>query len=78
MRGLTSVIPQVNGEWVGTQKYEDVVDPLNGEKFIQMPDTQISELGPFIESMSKCPKSGLHNPYKHPERYVMYGEVSAK
>ena len=25
---------------------------------------------PFVESLSKCPKHGLHNPFKSPERFV--------
>lgn len=27
-------------------------------------------LQPFVESLSKCPKHGLHNPFKAPERFV--------
>jgi len=26
---------------------------------------------PFVQSLRACPKSGLHNPLKNPERYVM-------
>lgn len=33
---------------------------------------------PFVESLSKCPKHGLHNPFKSLERYLMYGDISAK
>nr|XP_011464382.1 PREDICTED: delta-1-pyrroline-5-carboxylate dehydrogenase 12A1, mitochondrial isoform X2 [Fragaria vesca subsp. vesca] len=33
---------------------------------------------PFVESLSNCPKHGLHNPFKSPERYLMYGDISAK
>ncbi|MFQ6624303.1 hypothetical protein Gotur_003369 [Gossypium turneri] len=33
---------------------------------------------PFVESLSKCPKHGLHNPFKSPERYLLYGDISAK
>jgi hypothetical protein len=29
----------VNGEWVGTEKYIDLVDPLNGGTMIKIPDT---------------------------------------
>ncbi|KAK8560019.1 hypothetical protein V6N12_012827 [Hibiscus sabdariffa] len=32
----------------------------------------------FVESLSKCPKHGLHNPFKSPERYLLYGDISAK
>jgi len=66
----------VNGEWTLTKKSIDVVDPLNGEAFIKMPDTQVDELQPFRDSLSGCPKTGLHNPFKSPERYLTYGAVS--
>ncbi|KAG3149188.1 putative aldehyde dehydrogenase [Phytophthora idaei] len=68
----------VNGKWTKTAKTETIVDPLNGEAFMTMPLTQKDELAPFVESMTSCPKHGLHNPLKNVERYVMYGEVSAK
>ena len=29
-------------------------------------------LYPFVESLSKCPKHGLHNPLRAPERYVLF------
>ena len=57
----------------------EVVDPLNkAENIIRMPDTQADELQPFLDSLRQCPKSGLHNPLKRPERYLMYGEISAR
>lgn len=31
-----------------------------------------------MDSLKSVPKSGVHNPYKKPERYVMYGEISSK
>ncbi len=31
----------VNGEWKDTAKYEQLLDPLNGDKFLLVPDTQI-------------------------------------
>jgi 1-pyrroline-5-carboxylate dehydrogenase len=55
-----------------------VPDPLNGEPFTLIPDTDGAELDPFVASLRGVPKSGLHNPLKHPERYVMYGDVCAK
>jgi 1-pyrroline-5-carboxylate dehydrogenase len=55
-----------------------IVDPWSGEKFMSISDTKEGELGPFVESLSLCPKSGLHNAFKHPERYRLYGSVSAK
>ena len=39
---------------------------------------QISEAAPFVSSLASVPKSGLHNPLKRPERYQLYGEVTAK
>ena len=39
---------------------------------------QISEAAPFVSSLAAVPKSGLHNPLKRPERYQLYGEVTAK
>jgi 1-pyrroline-5-carboxylate dehydrogenase len=67
-----------DGEWVGTKSYIDIPDPLNGEPFISMPNTKGDEVDAFIASSAKCPKSGLHNPIKNPERYIMYGEVFHK
>lgn len=53
-------------------------DPLNGEPFLQCPDTQLYEIEPFVSSLRSVPISGLHNPLKNPERYVMLGDISAK
>lgn len=68
----------MNGKWTKTAKTETILDPLNGEAFMTMPLTQKDELAPFVESMTSCPKHGLHNPLKNVERYVMYGEICAK
>lgn len=42
----------------------------------------VSEVSPndtseFISSLNSCLKSGLHNPFKNPERYIQYGSISA-
>lgn len=68
----------VYGEWVPAEKHLVVPDPLNGEPFVRVPDTQLWEIEPFVSSLRAVPKSGMHNPLKNPERYVMYGDVSAK
>lgn len=68
----------VQGNWAGSSKWTDIVDPLNGNPFLKVPDTTVAELSPFIESSRSCSKSGLHNPLKNPERYLLYGDVSAK
>eukprot|EP01040_Poterioochromonas_malhamensis_P019387 gene19387-22889_t len=67
----------LRGHWVGSSKSITLPDPLNGEKFITVPDTQHNEADDFISSLNTCSKSGLHNPFKHPERYVRYGTVCA-
>lgn len=68
----------VNGNWQSTRKTYKIMDPLNGEYFINSPHTQGEELEPFIQSLLAVPKSGLHNPLKNPERYIMYGKVMQK
>jgi 1-pyrroline-5-carboxylate dehydrogenase len=65
------------GTWIeGTELRDDIPDPLYGGDFLQVPDTR--ELAPFIKSLRQCPKSGLHNPLKNPQRYVELGQVCAK
>lgn len=68
----------LNGEWVLPKKSIPIIDPLNGEEFIMMPNTSKEELEPFVKSLNSCPKSGLHNIYKNPERYLMYGNVTQR
>eukprot|EP00899_Mesostigma_viride_P004918 jgi/Mesvir1/14427/Mv09564-RA.1 len=68
----------VAGEWRGTAEYAHVPDPLTGGTFLHVPRTHGTELEPFIRSLSACSKSGLHNPLKKVERYLMYGDVSAR
>jgi 1-pyrroline-5-carboxylate dehydrogenase len=63
------------GKWLDTKEVTDVVDPMNGEPFIKMPNTQGTEVDAFVASAESCPKTGLHNPLKNPERYVMYGRI---
>ena len=58
----------VSGEWKASKKYTSVLDPMNGESFIKVPDTQVDELAPFVDNLKACPKSGLHNPLKNKER----------
>lgn len=57
------------GEWTQTAQSLSVVDPMNGEPFLAVPDTQLDEIQPFIDSLRSVPKSGLHNPLKLPERW---------
>ena len=66
----------INGSWTRTTSYTDVLDPLNGDVIIKMPNTSKAELAPFIERMRSVPGTGLHNPLRKVERYIQYGEVS--
>jgi 1-pyrroline-5-carboxylate dehydrogenase len=65
------------GQWQGASSWrEDIVDPMNGERFLRVPDT--TDCQPFIAGLRSCPKSGLHNPYYKPHRYVELGKVCAR
>ncbi|MCG8371595.1 MAG: aldehyde dehydrogenase family protein [Proteobacteria bacterium] len=67
----------VGGQWVDAGAWrDDIVDPMNGEAFLRVPDTR--DLAPFIDGLRSCPKSGLHNPLKRNDRYVRLGRVCAK
>jgi 1-pyrroline-5-carboxylate dehydrogenase len=68
----------INGEWRSTAKYEEYLDPLKGNKFIHAPLTEKTEMSDIITSMNSCPKSGLHNPLRNVERYLLYGQVCRK
>jgi 1-pyrroline-5-carboxylate dehydrogenase len=70
----------VDGKWSTAESTISIPHPMNKDAYpiFTIPDTQISELGPFFDSLRKVPKSGLHNPLKNPERYVQYGEISRK
>ncbi len=54
----------VQGAWTLPQASTDMPDPLNGEPFLKIPDTQEAELQLYVESLKQVPKSGLHNPFK--------------
>jgi len=68
----------INGEWRSTLKYEEFPDALKGHKFIDAPLTDKSEMSEIINLMNACPKSGLHNPMKNVDRYLLYGQVCRK
>ncbi|XP_010550612.1 PREDICTED: delta-1-pyrroline-5-carboxylate dehydrogenase 12A1, mitochondrial [Tarenaya hassleriana] len=68
----------VQGKWIGSSTWNTLVDPLNGEPFIKVAEVDETGIQPFVESLSKCSKHGLHNPFKSPERYLLYGDISAK
>eukprot|EP00607_Mallomonas_marina_P007309 CAMPEP_0182418200 /NCGR_PEP_ID=MMETSP1167-20130531/2677_1 /TAXON_ID=2988 /ORGANISM="Mallomonas Sp, Strain CCMP3275" /LENGTH=503 /DNA_ID=CAMNT_0024592287 /DNA_START=291 /DNA_END=1802 /DNA_ORIENTATION=+ len=68
----------VGGKWVTAPKVTKFPDPMNGEPFLEIPDLTKEDLAPYVASLTSCPKSGLHNPFKSPERYNMLGAVCAK
>ncbi|KAH6821294.1 aldehyde dehydrogenase 12A1 [Perilla frutescens var. hirtella] len=74
----TEVLNLVQGNWTSSSSWNTIPDPLNGESFIKVAEVNAKEIQPFVESLSRCPKHGLHNPFKAPERYLMLGDVSTK
>jgi len=68
----------LNGSWSFPAATSTIVDPMNGEAFMEVADTSPSEVAPFVDSLNSCSKSGLHNPLKANERYLLYGDVSHK
>lgn len=68
----------LGGKWVGSASSETIVDPLNGSTMLTVPRTAASEIQPFIDSLATCSKTGLHNPFRNIDRYLMLGGVSAR
>ena len=67
----------VDGKWQSDARFrEDILDPLNGESFLAVPDT--TNVDAYLGGLTSCPKSGLHNPLKNTDRYVHLGRVCAK
>eukprot|EP00547_Thalassionema_nitzschioides_P005212 CAMPEP_0194223278 /NCGR_PEP_ID=MMETSP0156-20130528/34757_1 /TAXON_ID=33649 /ORGANISM="Thalassionema nitzschioides, Strain L26-B" /LENGTH=560 /DNA_ID=CAMNT_0038954355 /DNA_START=216 /DNA_END=1898 /DNA_ORIENTATION=+ len=72
----------VDGTWsADSEKRMEIPHPLDRDApypLYTINDTQVTELQPFLDSLRKVPKSGLHNPLKNPHRYLEYGEISRK
>ena len=70
----------VDGKYTTARTTMEIPHPLNKDShpIFTIPDTQSDEIQPFLESLRKVPKSGMHNPLKNPERYLHYGEISRK
>ncbi len=81
-RGMSGAAPAkvvnlLDGHWQEARSARnDIPDPMSGERFMDVPDTQ--DIAPFVASLAKCPKTGLHNPLKNTHRYVHLGEVCAR
>ena len=80
--GMTAADPAVlhnlvGGRWeVGGSDHVDLPDPMTGEAFVR--ESTGHDHAPFIDGLQSCPKSGLHNPLKKPDRYVHLGAVCAR
>lgn len=70
----------VSGQWTTSKNTLTIPNPMDRDApaVCLVPDTQVEELKPFIESLRGVPKSGVHNPLKNVERYLMFGEISRK
>mmetsp|Transcript_10928 Transcript_10928/g.16258 ORF Transcript_10928/g.16258 Transcript_10928/m.16258 type:complete len:572 (-) Transcript_10928:456-2171(-) len=73
----------VSGSWQDKDAIKQTLsipNPMDKSSYdlCLVPDTQVSELSPFIDSMKNVPKSGLHNPLKNVERYLYLGEVTRR
>jgi len=75
-----SVSNVVNGKSSSAAKHMSIIHPLDKSKhdIFTIPDTQVNELEPFIQSLRKVPKTGVHNPLKNNDRYLKLGEISRK
>lgn len=75
-----AVLNLVGGEWKSSKQTMSIPHPLDKDApdIFTIPDTQVDELPQFIDSLRSVSKTGLHNPLKNPERYIMYGEISRK
>ena len=58
--------------------YTEVIDPMNGQPMVGVNEVQESSLHRYVACLNACPKSGLHNPLKRPERYLLYGNVCSR
>lgn len=70
----------VQGKWTSASKSMTIPNPMDKDSppLCTLSDTSEDELGPFISSMKGVSKSGVHNPLKNVDRYLMYGDISRK
>lgn len=71
----------VGGKWTSNNQNNKILEiphPMDRDAFpiFTIPDT--TDVAPFVTSLRQCPKTGLHNPLKNPERYLQYGEITRK
>lgn len=54
----------------------DIPSPLTSAPLFKHPQKLSSSIFPLVrESLAQCKKSGMHNPFKRPERYRKWGDV---
>lgn len=79
-----AVLNLVDGQWTDSNGAPKMYIPhpldYDAPPIFSIPDItpNMKQIAPFMESLRKVPKSGLHNPLKNPHRYVLYGEISRK
>ena len=67
-----------NGEWRRSESIDIFPDPLTGDDFLHVSSTSSEESKLFAANLKKCSKSGLHNPLKNVDRYLLYGDICAR
>lgn len=65
----------INGQYYNPHKVKKIFNKVDNSLLFSVANTTIDELKPFYNSMKKIPKSGLHNPFKNPQRYTHLGQV---
>ena len=75
---ITKLSNFVNGEFHSTKNYEEFPCPLKGTKFLEVPLTNTTEMKEFKNFINSTPRSGLHNPMKNVDRYLLYGQICRK
>jgi len=82
LSGTSDELPQVqnlvSGEWQLPKKMRTILHPVTGEDMYLVPDTELNEMDEYSRNLKEAPKSGLHNPLKNPERYLMLGKVTER
>lgn len=54
----------MDGQWFDAKAHVTLPDPMNGDPFIRVPNPTTADTQPFVDSLKRVPKTGLHNPFK--------------
>lgn len=65
------------GKWsTESSVTKQVIDPMDGSVMYNYPDISTAdETQAFVDHQLSCPKTGLFNPHKNPERYLATGKM---